>query len=124
MKVEVEVEVEVINITEHILKEWVKETLPATTIETQDIMEQAKLDWLIDLTNQLFIIYNLKNEKTEGRLIIMNTILGSLTESWLKFFYTIYHDNYINEGTNINKKSDKKTGELNTLILMNSLLKN
>lgn len=97
-------EAEVINITKNILNDWVKENLPTASKETQDIIEQAKLDWIIDLTNQLFIIYGLKDEITEGRLIILNTILGSLIESWLKFFYSVYYENYMNEDTSINKK--------------------
>lgn len=104
------IEKEIMELTNDSLIIWVKEMLPLAPDETKKIIDQSRLDWVIDLTNELFIIKEL-DEVTNGRIILLNTILGSLTESWLKFFYSVYYDSYSAEDTKINKKKDSENKE-------------
>lgn len=60
-------------------------------------LNAARLDWLEDLTESL----NIWNEKSlslsNGELLLAWANLGALVEGWLKLFYCIYYENYINE---------------------------
>ncbi len=48
-----------------------------------------------EVTNSLEY-YIEKKELTTGELIIARTVLGSLVESWLKFFYCVFYEDYKN----------------------------
>lgn len=60
-------------------------------------LENANLNGLIYMTDTLEIWINKGAEMTEGELILAVTNLGAVVESWLRFFYCVYYDDYIKE---------------------------
>ena len=57
-------------------------------------LDDAMLDWQCELTNALEIWIDKGLSMTEGELILARANLGSIVESWLKFFYCVYYDDY------------------------------
>ncbi|MFQ9320731.1 MAG: hypothetical protein ACLR3E_01535 [Enterococcus durans] len=107
--------------TNFIIETWHTKGIEIASIQTRKILEQAKVEWLSSLTDDLieYICLAEKGRKlSSGKLIIANTILGSLVESWLKYFYSVYYAAYEKEDSEINKK--KKNGKT-SLILPNLL---
>lgn len=66
-------------------------------------LDQAMLKWITELTECLRIWINKGVSMTEGELILARANMTSLVESWLKFFYCVYYEDYSN-----NPKVDKK----------------
>lgn len=60
-------------------------------------LDHAMLNWMSELTNTLSIWIDKGLEMTEGELILARANLGSVVESWLKFFYCVYYDDYSKE---------------------------
>lgn len=58
-------------------------------------MDDAMLRWLVDLTDCLNIWIKKGQQMTEGELILARTNLGAIVESWLKFFYCIFYEQYL-----------------------------
>ena len=69
-------------------------------------MDAAMLKWLVELTDCLNIWIEKGLQMTEGELILARTNLGAIVESWLKFFYSVYYEDYL-KNPNVNKR--KKT---------------
>lgn len=53
------------------------------------------LPWIIELTECLRIWVDKDIMMTDGELILAKTNLGSLIESWLKFFLCVYYEDYL-----------------------------
>ena len=62
---------------------------------TADKMDEAMLHWMAELTDTLSIWIEKGSDMTDGELILARTNMGALAESWLKFFYCVYYDDYI-----------------------------
>lgn len=63
--------------------------------EVADRLDVAMLEWLDDLTKTLQIWIDKGENMSDGELILARTNLGSVVESWLKFFYTVYYGDYL-----------------------------
>lgn len=71
-------------------------------------MDAAMLKWLVELTDCLNIWIEKGLQMTEGELILARTNLGAIVESWLKFFYSVYYEDYLkNPNVNNRKKNSR-----------------
>lgn len=61
-----------------------------------DKMDEAMLSWMVDLTDTLKIWIDKGLSMTDGELILARTNMGALVESWLKFFYCAFYEDYLN----------------------------
>ena len=57
-------------------------------------LDAAMLNWQSELTQTLEIWISKGLSMTEGELILARANLGAVVESWLKFFYCVYYDDY------------------------------
>lgn len=57
-------------------------------------LDHAMLNWMSELTNTLGIWIDKGLTMTEGELILARANLGSVVESWLKFFYCVHYNDY------------------------------
>lgn len=57
-------------------------------------LDKAMLNWHMELTNTLEIWINKGLNMTDGELILACANLGAIVESWLKFFYSVYYEDY------------------------------
>lgn len=60
-----------------------------------DKMDDAMLSWMSELTDTLKIWIDKGISMTDGELILARTNMGALVESWLKFFYCVFYEDYI-----------------------------
>jgi len=60
-----------------------------------DKLDDAMLEWQSELTKTLKIWIDKGLTMTTGELILACANLGAVVESWLKFFYCIYYENYV-----------------------------
>lgn len=96
-------------LTEKQTKFW-KETRGISPDDVADRLDDAALEWLNDLTQTLQIWIDKDDSMTDGELILARANLGSVVESWLKFFYTVYYDDYSKQ------PATKKTKSGNVMI--------
>ena len=80
------------NNTTLVWKEAAQEAIPPQSA-TQKI-DEAMLDWMRELTKTLRLWTDKGGKMTSGELILARANLGALVESWLKFFYCAYNDDY------------------------------
>ena len=66
-------------------------------------LDIAMLDWQSELTKTLKIWIDKGLDMTVGELILARANLGAVEESWLRFFYCVFYDDYTNQPMN-NKK--------------------
>jgi hypothetical protein len=59
-----------------------------------DKLDDAMLEWQSELTKTLKIWIDKGLAMTTGELILARANLGAVVESWLKFFYCVYYDDY------------------------------
>ena len=71
-----------------------KESYGIASNEAYFKIDKAMLNWHIELTNTLEIWLNKGLDMTDGELILAYANLGAVVESWLKFFYSVYYDDY------------------------------
>ena len=71
-----------------------------------DKLDKAMLEWQSELTKTLKIWIDKGLAMTSGELILARANLGAVVESWLKFFYSIYYEDYCK--TPIKNKKDKR----------------
>ena len=57
-----------------------------------------------ELTDTLKIWIDKGSTMTEGELILARTNMGALVESWIKFFYCVYYEDYMKIPLTQNKK--------------------
>lgn len=57
-------------------------------------LNKAMLEWHKELTDALEIWINKGLAMSSGELILACANLGAVVESWLKFFYCVYYDDY------------------------------
>ena len=60
-------------------------------------LDIAMLDWQSELTKTLKIWLDKGLDMTVGELILARANLGAVVESWLRFFYSVFYDDYINQ---------------------------
>lgn len=59
-----------------------------------DKLDKAMLEWQSELTQTLKIWIDKGLAMTTGELILARANLGAVVESWLKFFYSVYYEDY------------------------------
>ena len=59
-----------------------------------DKLDDAMLEWQSELTKTLSIWIDKGPTMTSGELILARANLGAVVESWLKFFYCVYYEDY------------------------------
>ena len=57
-------------------------------------LDKAMLNWMSSLTDSLGIWISKGVNMTDGELILARANFGSVVESWLRLYYTIYQDDY------------------------------
>lgn len=82
--------------TNNVTSIW-KELRGFAPASVADKMDGAKLRWMSELTDTLGIWMNKGTAMTDGELILARTNMGTLVESWLKFFYCVYYEDYIQQ---------------------------
>ena len=73
--------------------------------EVADKMDNAMLEWMVELTNCLSIWIDKGENMSVGELILARVNLGALVEAWLKFFYYVFCIDYL-KNPKINKKGN------------------
>ena len=58
-------------------------------------LDKAMLDWNLELTEALSIWIDKGLTMTKGELILARVNLGNIVEFWLKFFYSVYYEDYL-----------------------------
>ena len=66
-------------------------------------LDIAMLDWQYELTESLKIWIDKGLKMTTGELILARANLGAVVESWLRFFYCVFYDDYMKQ-PKVNKK--------------------
>ena len=64
--------------------------------KSADLIEEANLNWISDLTLALEIWIDKGEDMTDGELILARANLGSVVESWIRLFLSIYIEDYDN----------------------------
>lgn len=72
-----------------------KESRGVAPDSVADKMDDAMLSWMSELTDTLKIWIDKGTSMTDGELILARTNMGALVESWLKFFYCVFYEDYI-----------------------------
>lgn len=62
--------------------------------EVADKMDNAMLEWMVELTNCLALWIDKGETMSVGELILARVNLGALVEAWLKFFYYVFCIDY------------------------------
>ena len=75
---------------------------------TASKLDKAMLVWQKELTDTLEIWIDKGLSMTDGELILAFANLGAVVESWLKFFYCVYYDDYCKNPITY---KDPKTGK-------------
>ena len=68
-----------------------------------DKLDKAMLKWQSELTKTLKIWIDKGLMMTTGELILARANLGTVVESWLKFFYCVFYEDYCNSPITNNK---------------------
>ena len=85
----------IIQITNNITllwKEAAHQSIPPQL--TAKKIDDAMLDWMCELTKTLRLWTDKGGHMTSGELILARANFGAVVESWLKFFYCVYVDDY------------------------------
>ena len=80
------------NNTTLLWKEAAQENNPPSSAAQK--IDDAMLDWMRELTKTLRIWTDKGAKMTSGELILARANLGAIVESWLKFFYCAYNEDY------------------------------
>lgn len=84
--------IRVTNNTTLLWKAAAQENIPPSSAAQK--IDDAMLDWMRELTKALRIWTDKGAKMTSGELILARANLGAIVESWLKFFYCVYNEDY------------------------------
>lgn len=79
--------------TREILTQW-KDVYGFAPDSAAKKLSDAKLEWIIELTDCLEIWTEKSIFLTEGELLLARANIGAIVEGWLKFFYCVYYEDY------------------------------
>lgn len=65
-----------------------------TAIEAAELLSRARMDWQVSLSKSLQLWIREDIEKSDGSLILAWVNLGSLVEGSMKWFLSVYYDQY------------------------------
>ncbi|MEG0408562.1 MAG: hypothetical protein RR623_06775 [Bacilli bacterium] len=75
-------------------------------------MNEARIDWLIELTDCLKIWLNIErngiNSLNSGVIILSYANLGALVEVWMKLFYCVYYNDYLSNAITYKNHNDMR----------------
>lgn len=84
----------IVKLNEHIRDFWSTAQGWAPT-DAADLLSKSRLDWLVSLSYSLYKWENNSSEEEEyGDLILAWSNLGALVEGSMKFFLSVYFENY------------------------------
>lgn len=84
----------IVELNDHIRTFWsnAQEWAP---IDAANLLSRSRLDWLVSLSHSLYKWKNnSQNEAEHGDLILAWTNLGTLVEGNMKFFLSVYYEDY------------------------------
>lgn len=84
---------ELVKLTNNSALIW-KEARGIAPDSAADKLDKAMLNWQSELTKTLEIWIDKGLNMTTGELILARANLGAVVESWLKFFYCVYYEDY------------------------------
>jgi len=88
-------------------------------IESANLLSKAQLEWHISLTRSLKILLENKKLKEDGILILAWTTLGSLVETNLKLFLSVWYKDY---KASVNKTALKGYKKKNKIVNPDQLM--
>lgn len=94
-------------------KEAAQENIPPSSAAQK--IDDAMLEWMGELTKTLRLWTDKGSKMTSGELILARANLGAIVESWLKFFYCAYNEDYQKNPKTKTVKSKVVTIEPNDL---------
>lgn len=80
--------------TNRIMDLW-KNSREFAPVDTADKLEKAMLDLHFEMTKSLGIWIKKGLSMTKGELVLARANIGAVVESWLKFFYCVYYEDYL-----------------------------
>ncbi|SIT90600.1 hypothetical protein [Edaphobacillus lindanitolerans] len=87
----------IVELNEHIQKFWSKSQGWAP-IDAANLLSKSRLDWLVSLSHSLYKWESDPSEEAEyGDLILAWANLGALVEGSMKFFLSVYYEDYKND---------------------------
>jgi len=87
----------IVELNEHIKTFWSNATGWAP-VEAADLLSKSRLDWLLSLSNSLYKWESKpKKDAEEGDLILAWANLGALVEGTMKFFLSVFYNDYKND---------------------------
>ena len=95
----------IIQATNNITVLWEKRVGSTAPQSVVNKIDSAMLNWMRDLTNTLRLWSDKGSFMTDGELILARANLGAVVESWLKFFYCVYNEDY-QKSPILNKEMD------------------
>ncbi|MBW9171198.1 hypothetical protein K2F43_08240 [Clostridium estertheticum] len=105
--------------TRKVMSEW-KDVFGFAPDTAANKLYDARLDWIIELTDCLEIWSKKGVFLTEGELLLARANLGAVTEGWLKFFYCVYYEDYIKNPKKDTKGNIREPNELSFELLKQS----
>ncbi|WP_214892491.1 hypothetical protein [Exiguobacterium sp. H66] len=97
----------IVELNEHIKSFW-SSAHGWAPIEAADLLSKSRLDWLVSLSHSLYKWEtNSQNESENGDLILAWANLGTLVEGSMKFFLSVFYNDYKND-INALKRSGKQ----------------
>lgn len=84
--------IQITNNTTLLWKEAAHQSIPPQLAAKK--IDDAMLDWMRELTKTLRLWTDKGGLMTSGELILARANLGAIVESWHKFFYCVYVDDY------------------------------
>ena len=85
---------ELLKITSKTMELW-KKSWGIAPPSVSGKLDKAMLDWNLELTEALSIWIDKGLTMTKGELILARVNLGNIVEFWLKFFYSVYYEDYL-----------------------------
>ena len=85
-----------LEITKSTMALW-KESWGIAPYSVSERLDKAMLDWNMELTEALSIWIDKGFTMSTGELILARVNLGNIVEFWLKFFYSVYYEDYLND---------------------------
>ncbi len=80
--------------TNNIMFLW-KKTRGFAPTKTADKLDNAMLELHCEMTRTLKIWIDKGLSMTNGELVLARANIGAVVESWLKFFYCVYYEDYL-----------------------------
>lgn len=94
-------------------KEAAQERIPPSSAAQK--VDDAMLEWMRELSKTLRLWTDKGSKMTSGELILARANLGAIVESWLKFFYCAYNEDYQKNPKSKTVKNQVETIEPNDL---------